>query len=105
MKGSIDYNKDNSNTIDFKITKDNLDVIDSTTQDKKYGLEIKMIDNETSKTLDKTYLSNIQFKYNDKVYMPYTNGIINVNLEKITSQLLPSGYLILTIFSSLCGNS
>ena len=84
--GYIDYNKDNSNNVDFNIELvqskvDDVTVYDSTYQDKKYGLEIRMIDNDTGSIMDKNYLSNIQFKYNDKVYMPYSNGIVNINLN------------------------
>lgn len=80
--GSIDYNNDNSNNIDFKISVDE-NIIDSTVSDKKYGIDIRMIDNNTSSLLGKSYLSNIQFKYNDKVYVPYSNGVVNINLEDV----------------------
>ena len=83
--GYIEYNNDNSNKIDFQIKLENDSIIDSTINDKKYGLEIKMLDNDKKITLDKSYLSNIQFKYNDKVYMPYSNGIVNINLNDITT--------------------
>lgn len=85
-EGNIDYNKDYSNSIDFSIDVNNLDennnvIYDSLIQDKKYGLEIKMIDNNTGSVMGKNYLSNVQFKYNDNVYMPYSNGIVNINVE------------------------
>ena len=40
-----------------------------------------MIDNNSGSLLGKNYLSNIQFKYNDNVYVPYSNGVVNINLE------------------------
>lgn len=84
--GYVDYNKDNSNSIDFEIKlKHADDVVDTTSQDKKYGLEIRMVDNDTSSIMGKSYLSNIQFKYNDKTYMPYSNGIVNINLDNSTN--------------------
>lgn len=80
--GFIDYNNDNSNSIDFKINVDE-NIIDSSINDKKYGLDIRMIDNNTQSLLGKSYLSNIQFKYNDKVYVPYSNGVVNINLDTV----------------------
>lgn len=90
FNGFIDYNKDNSNSINFDINLvhpkvDDETVYDSTYQDKKYGIEVRMIDNDTGSIMGKNYLSNIQFKYNDKVYMPYSNGIVNINLDDNTS--------------------
>ena len=90
FNGFIDYNKDNSNSINFDISLvqpkvDEETVYDSTYQDKKYGLEIRMIDNDTAAIMGKNYLSNIQFKYDDKVYTPYSNGIVNINLDNKTS--------------------
>ena len=83
--GYIDYNKDNSNIIDFDIKPKNTSLNDSNLQDKKYGLELKMIDVDNTTIMDKTYLSNIQFKYNDKVYNPYSNGTVHFNLEDQTT--------------------
>lgn len=90
FSGFIDYNKDNSNSIDFNIDLvqpkvDDKTIYDSTYQDKKYGLEIRMVDNDTGSIMGKNYLSNIQFKYNDKVYLPYSNGIVNINLNNETT--------------------
>lgn len=82
FNGSVDYNNDNSNSIDFVIDADDA-IIDSTVNDKKYGLDIRMIDNNTGSLLGKSYLSNIQFKYNDKVYVPYSNGVVNINLDDV----------------------
>ena len=84
--GNVNYNKDNSSSVDFKIKIKDNSIIDSTLQDKKYGLEIKMIDNNTSSLLGKEYLSNVQFKYNDNVYVPYSNGKVHINLEKETER-------------------
>ena len=44
-----------------------------------------MIDVDNTTIMDKTYLSNIQFKYNDKVYNPYSNGTVHFNLEDQTT--------------------
>ena len=90
FSGFIDYNKDNSNSIDFDIDLvqpkvNDKTIYDSTYQDKKYGLEIRMVDNDTGSIMGKNYLSNIQFKYNDKVYLPYSNGIVNINLDNETT--------------------
>ena len=54
-----------------------------------------MIDNNTSSLLGKEYLSNVQFKYNDNVYVPYSNGKVHINLEKETE-----GNLIIDTFVS-----
>lgn len=80
-QGSIDYNRDNSNSIDFKINIDKKDgVVDSTYQDQVYGLQIKMVNEDTKEIMDRTYLSNLMFKYKDKSYPAFKDGVVNVNL-------------------------
>lgn len=82
---SIVYNSDSINEIEiqsgieYKMV-DNIQIIDTTLQDKIMGLAIKLVDNN-NEIVDKKFLKNLEFQVGNKTYSPDTDGIVRINLE------------------------
>lgn len=101
---TIKYNSDSETEIKLETyianTEENSQIIyDTTTENKKLGLAIKLVDEEEKK-VDKKHLKNIQFKVGDNIYSPDNDGIVRINiakdLDKTTTTLKIITYLSTT---------
>lgn len=94
FKGSINYNNVETNTIELtsKLEYKNIDneiVYDSTFNDKKMGLAIKVV-NQNGNVVSREYYKNIIFKYEDKIYYPGSDNITRIKISNNTSEVKKS---------------
>lgn len=81
----IIYNTDSTTNIDITSKIDykyinEFRIIDTTYEDKKMGLAIKLIDSEGN-IVDKKHLRNMMFKVGEKQYYPENDNIVRINLN------------------------
>lgn len=91
FKDSINYNNVETNTIELtsKLEYKNIDnevVYDSTFDDKKMGLAIKVV-NQNGNVVSREYYKNITFKYEDKVYYPSSDNITRIKISDNTNEV------------------
>lgn len=82
---SIIFNSDSISNIDLTTslkshTIDDIAIYDSSYDNKKMGIEIKLID-DNNKTVEKKYLKNIRFKLGDNYYSPNDDGITRIKVS------------------------
>ncbi|MBQ3511679.1 MAG: hypothetical protein IJA30_05215 [Bacilli bacterium] len=101
---TIKYNSDSETEIKLENyianKEENNNVIyDTTTENKKLGIAIKLLDEE-DKIVEKKHLKNIQFKVGDNIYSPDNDGIVRIqvanNLDKTETTLKIITYLSTT---------
>ena len=121
---ALSFNSDSTTNIDITtgISYKNInsnDIIDTTYENKELGLAISMTD-AYGKVINKEYLKNISFMYNDNIYTFGTDNYVHINLGKgikkskdvisiITNKdsvLLKSGnyYFRIYVYASYDGN-
>jgi hypothetical protein len=81
----IIYNSDSTTDININSgisykTINDKNIIDTTYENKKIGLSIKMVDSDGN-IVDKKYLKNIIFKIGDNTYFPSNDNIVRINLQ------------------------
>ena len=100
----INYNSDSETEIKLQtyisnVEENNQIIYDTTTENKKLGIAIKLLDEE-DKIVEKKHLKNIQFKVGDSIYSPDNDGIIRIpiadNLDKTETTLKIITYLSTT---------
>ena len=84
---AINYNSDSLNKLSFtfksnNITKNNKTIYDSTSNDKKNGIEIFLYNQTNNEIMKRKYLSNVDISNNGIIYEPNVDGKININLGK-----------------------
>lgn len=101
----IIYNSDS--TTDINITSgivyktiNDKKIIDTTYENKKIGLSIKMVDSDGN-IVDKKYLKSMMFKVGDTIYYPSNDNIIRVNLQGGISDITKT----LSVITSDANNS
>lgn len=98
---TINYNSDSETEINLETyvsskTIDNIAIYDTTTENKKLGIAIKLLDKDNN-IVEKKHLKNIQFKVGDNLYSPDNDGIVRINLsdnlDKVSTTLKIITYL------------
>ncbi len=82
--GSIKFNSNSSNNINLTSIINykkvgNFKVIDTTYENKKMGISIKLV-NENNEIVDREYLKSIGFKIGNKSYYPSEDNVVRINL-------------------------
>ena len=86
FKDTIKYSEDEKYTVDFS-TKLNykyieeFKIFDTTFEDKTIGLAIKLLSSD-GEIIEKRYLKNILFMIGENKYLPSSDGIVRINLDK-----------------------
>ena len=97
----IKYNSDSETEVKFETylsnkKVNNETVYDTTSENKKLGIAIKLVDKD-DQTINKNHLKNIQFKVGDNLYTPDNDGVVRINLsnklDKVTTTLKVITYL------------
>ena len=84
---NINYNSNSSTEINFTSNLEyqkvgEVDVIDTTSQDKNLMLILKLIDSNGD-TVSEEHLKNITFKVNDTLYYPDDSSVVKINLDSL----------------------